>query len=188
MPLKFVSAVNQSDETIEFGAMTVLVGPNNSGKSQTLRDFALGNPEEALTLFRTITVTMPPAEDFDSYFEVLPLTDSPSNETVIGIDESLVQTHSINSNVGWWKQTIESSDQKHQRKSLGSFLISHLHAGTRFDLTAPQEAYDRETETPKHALQEFFHQRLKVQPQLREAFDEAFGRDDLPPFSGPLAT
>lgn len=180
MPFKFVSAVNQSDETIEFGAMTVLVGPNNSGKSQTLRDlrdFALGGPEEALTLFRTIAVTMPPAEDFSSYFKVMPVPDSPSSESVIGIDETLVKTHSLNSHTGWWNQLVQGANENQQRQSLGRFLISHLHAGTRFELTAPQEAYDRETETPNHALQEFFHQRLKVQPLLRKAFDEAFGRD-----------
>lgn len=180
MPLKFISAVNHSDETITFGPMTVLVGPNNSGKSQTLRDlrdFALGGPDEALTLFKSINVTMPSMGDFQSHFNILPSRDSPTNETVVGIGESLVETHNVNGPIGWSKRVLESTDQKHQLRSLGRFLISHLHAGTRFELTAPQEAYDLEKEAPAHALQEFFHQRLKVQPQLRQAFTEAFGRD-----------
>lgn len=180
MPLKFVSAVNHSDETIAFGPMTILVGPNNSGKSQTLRDlrdFALGAPEGSLTLFKSINVTMPSMAEFRGQFNVLPSQGSPTNQTVVGIDESLVKTHSINSHIDWWKQVVEGTDQGHQRQSLGRFLISHLHAGTRFELTAPQPAYDLETEAPAHALQEFFHQRLKVQPQLRQAFMEAFGRD-----------
>ena len=180
MPLKFISAVNHSDETIAFGPMTVLVGPNNSGKSQTLRDlrdFALGGPEETLTLFKSVNATMPSQEDFKSHFSVLPSKDSPTNETIVGIDENLVKNHSINSHVGWSKELIEGSDQRQQRQSLGHFLISHLHARTRFELTDPQQSYDLETEAPTHALQEFFHQRLKVQPQLRRAFKEAFGRD-----------
>jgi len=180
MPLKFVSAVNHSDETIAFGPMTVLVGPNNSGKSQTLRDlrdFSLGGPEDALTLFKSINVTMPSTVDFQSHFNVLPSKDTPTNETVVGIGESLVKTHNIGSHIGWSKALIEGSDLKNQRQSLGKFLISHLHAGTRFELTAPQAAYDLETEWPTHALQEFFCRRREVQPQLRQAFEEAFGRD-----------
>ncbi|MBI2748885.1 MAG: hypothetical protein HYX43_05945 [Burkholderiales bacterium] len=73
MPLKFISAVNRSDEEVTFGPMTVLVGPNNSGKSQTLRDlrdFALGGPESALTLFKSIDVTMPSKEDFQNHGSV----------------------------------------------------------------------------------------------------------------------
>ncbi|BEP53846.1 hypothetical protein GmRootV118_10900 [Variovorax sp. V118] len=180
MPLKFVSAVNHSGEMVAFGPMTVLVGPNNCGKSQTLRDlrdFALGGPENALTLFKSIDVTMPSKEDFQNHFHVLPSKDSPTSESVVGIGESLVKTHNIGSFIGWSKTLLESSDPKHQRQSLGKFLISHLHAGTRFELTAPQEAYDLETEGPTHALQEFFRRRLEVQPQLRQAFAEAFGRD-----------
>jgi hypothetical protein len=180
MPLKFISAVNHSGETVAFGPMTVLVGPNNSGKSQTLRDlrdFALGGPEEALTLFKSVKVTMPSKEDFKSHFNVLPSKDSPTNETVVGIGENLVKNHSMGGPVGWSKNLIEGSDLRQQRQSLGHFLISHLHARTRFELTDPQEAYDLEAEAPTHALQEFFHQRLKVQPQLRRAFAEAFGRD-----------
>jgi hypothetical protein len=180
MPLKFISAVDHSDDAITFGPMTVLVGPNNSGKSQTLRDlrdFALGGPESGLTLFKSINVTMPSPEDFQTHFHVMPSKDSPMNETVVGISESLVKIHNISSHVGWCKTVVEGTDPKLQRQSLGTFLISHLHAGTRFELTAPQEAYDRESEAPTHALQEFFNRRLKVQPQLRQAFAEAFGRD-----------
>jgi len=180
VPLKFVSATNHNDEEIAFGSMTVLVGPNNSGKSQTLRDlrdFALGGPESVLTLFKSINVTMPSQDEFRNHFHVLPIKDSPTNENIVGINESLVKNHSINSQVGWSRQVIEGVDQLNQRQALGRFLISHLHAGTRFELTAPQEAYDLETESPTHALQEFFRRRLEVQTQLRKAFAEAFERD-----------
>ncbi|MCC4593048.1 AAA family ATPase [Xanthomonas campestris pv. cannae] len=180
MPLKFVSAVNHDDEVIKFGEITVLVGPNNSGKSQTLRDlrdFALGSPEEKLTLFKSIEVEMPSGGDFKGYFNVLDSKGSPTNEVVAGLDESLVKNHTINSQIGWWKKVVEGADQRSQRQSFGRFLISHLHAGTRFELTVPQQAYDLETESPEHALQEFFCQRLEVQPKLRKAFAEAFERD-----------
>lgn len=180
MPLKFVSAINHNDKEVTFGSMTVLVGPNNSGKSQTLRDlrdFALGGPEDTLTLFKSINVMMPSEEAFQSHFQVLPSKNSPTEEAVVGIDESLVNSHNIGSPVGWWKTVVTGMEPQFQRHSLGRFLVSHLHAGTRFELTTPQEAYDLETEAPTHALQEFFHRRLLVQPQLRQAFAEAFGRD-----------
>jgi len=180
MPLKFVSAITRNDDEVMFGPMTVLVGPNNSGKSQTLRDlrdFALGGPESSLTLFKSIDVTMPSKEDFEKFFQVLPSKGSPTNENVLGIGDSLVKVQNISSGVGWSKTVIESPDLQLQRQSLGTFLISHLHAGTRFELTAPQEAYDLETEGPTHALQEFFRRRREVQPKLRQAFAEAFGRD-----------
>lgn len=180
MPLKFVSATNHNDDKVMFGSMTVLVGPNNSGKSQTLRDlrdFALGGPESALTLFKSIDITMPSKEDFQNHFHVLPHKDSPTMENVVGICESLVKSHTVQNSVGWSKKMIEGTNLQSQRQLLGRFLISHLHAGTRFELTAPQEAYDLEKEWATHALQEFFHRRLEVQPQLRRAFAEAFGRD-----------
>lgn len=180
MPLNFISAVNHNDEEVVFGPMTVLVGPNNSGKSQTLRDlrdFALGGPESALTLFKSVNVTMPSKKDFQNHFHVVPSKDSPTTENVVGIDESLVKSHNISSHIGWSRELIDGTNLNVQRQSLGKFLISHLHAGTRFELTTPQEAYDSETESPTHALQEFFHRRLELQPQLRQAFAEAFGRD-----------
>lgn len=180
MPIEFVSALNRNDEVINFGPMTVLVGPNNSGKSQTLRDlkdFALGASESTLTMFKSIEMAMPSKVDFQNHFHLLPCDNSPANENTVGLSESLVKVHKINSSIGWSQKIIESTDEANQRRSLGKFLISHLHAGTRFELTAPQEAYDLETETPTHALQEFFRRRLDVQPQLRQAFTEAFGRD-----------
>lgn len=180
MPLNFVSATNHNDEKVMFGSMTVLVGPNNSGKSQTLRDlrdFALGSPESALTLFKSIEMTMPLDEDYQKHFHVRPSDNSPTMENVVGIDESLIKSYSINNRAGWSEKLIETGKLLSQREMLGHFLISHLHAGTRFELTAPQEAYDLETERAAHALQEFFRRRLEVQPQLRRAFTEAFGRD-----------
>lgn len=180
MPLKFVSATNHNNEEIAFGSITVLVGPNNSGKSQSLRDlrdFVLGGPENALTLFKSINVTMPSQEEFRNHFHVLPNKHSLTNEDIVGIDESLVKNHNTSGQVDWSKQIIESTNPKFQRQTLGRFLISHLHAETRFQLTAPQEAYDLETESPKHALQEFFRRRLEVQLQLRKSFTEAFERD-----------
>lgn len=180
MPLKFLSATNHKDEKVEFGSMTVLVGPNNSGKSQTLRDlrdFALGGPENALTLFKTIDVVMPSKNEFQNYFHVLRSKDSPTSENTVGIDESLVKVHNISSGIDFAKTLIEGTDVEAQRRSLGKFLISHLHAGTRFELTAPQAAYDLETESPTHALHEFFRRRLVAQPQLRHAFVEAFEKD-----------
>lgn len=180
MPLQFVYALNRNDEVINFGPMTVLVGPNNSGKSQTLRDlkdFALGGAESTLTMFKSIEMAMPSKVDFQNHFHLMPCDNSAANENTVGLSESLVKVHKINSAIGWSQKIIESKDEANQRRSLGKFLISHLHAGTRFELTAPQEAYDLETETPTHALQEFFRRRQDVQPQLQKAFTEAFGRD-----------
>lgn len=180
MPIQFVSAINRNDEVVTFGSMTVIVGPNNSGKSQTLRDlknFAVGGSESNLIMFKSINMEMPSKFDFKNHFHVAPLNDSPSNENIFGLSESLVKIHQTNGPIGWSQRIIESTNQADQRRILGQFLISHLHAGTRFELTAPQEAYDLETETPTHALQEFFRRRLDVQPQLQKAFTEAFGRD-----------
>lgn len=178
--LRFISAVNNNDETIEFGDITVLVGPNNSGKSQTLRDlraYALGALDDSLTLFKTVNVRMPSKERLRSFFNVVPSVDAPNAEVIIGIEDSLVKASEINTPKSWIESLIEEDSELSQLQTLGTFLISYLHAGTRFELTAPQEAYDSETETPTHLLHEFFAQEPDKQALLREAFLEAFDHD-----------
>ena len=184
MKLKFISAVNYNNQTIKFGPMTVLVGPNNSGKSQTLRDLrnyvVKGVIYEPLTLFKEVNLQMPSEEALRNFFHVLPSKDSPRDETVIGIDDSLINISSSNFYKGWIDNLISgNSGELNQLETLGKFLISYLHARTRFDLTASQEAYNLVKETPQHLMQEFYHQqqKLDVQSRLRKAFQEAFDYD-----------
>jgi predicted ATP-dependent endonuclease of OLD family len=179
MPLRFNSANPRSGETVEFGAFTVLVGPNNSGKSQTLRDLkniALGGEYSDSKLFTSVDISMPTVEEMKKHFTVRDVVNSPTQVKISGIEESLV-SEAASSGPKDWPDKLMVSEQTSILQTLGKYFVSHLHAGTRFSLTAEQECYDLEIESPKHALHEYFKERKSVQPKLRSAFKEAFGSD-----------
>lgn len=78
--MKIESIALKNGEILKLGNLTLLVGPNNVGKSQTLKDInaKLVHGHEFNTKFITsITVNKP--NDFDELFKDLIIKDNPTN-------------------------------------------------------------------------------------------------------------
>jgi predicted ATPase len=181
MPLKFLGATTRQGGKVSLGHLTVLVGANNSGKSQTLRDlrdYATTGTGESLKLFQNVEATLPSEPEMQAHLTRRMRLDNPGEEIVTCITANLFEVHTVQAQRGWLDKVLARDfGDLPFFQNFGRCLISHLHAETRFTLTAPQECFDLETEEPRNALQQFFRVRQTVQPALRAAFNEAFGRD-----------
>jgi hypothetical protein len=184
MSLRLVQGTTALNETIGFDSLTVLVGPNNCGKSQTLRDlrsFITTGSTSRLKSLIDVSVQLPPLVRAYSQVERVPEAQSPNHVRTRGVSYDLQTRHEFVAPEGWIEQMFSDTESKTTQRQIleqmGNFWVAHLDAKGRFNLTAPTDAYDTRTESPGNALQKFYRDRAVAQPALRAAFKEAFGID-----------
>jgi len=165
----------------------VLVGPNNSGKSQTLRDirdYVASGATEQLIILNEIDVQLPTQKEGLKSFNVSPHP-SPNHVTVRGVSYDLQSQHEFNIQDNWIDERfseIGNSQNVLQNKQqilqqLGKYWVAHLDADSRLRLANPTECYDVRTEGPSNAMQAFFAGGEAPLAELRSAFKNAFGID-----------
>jgi hypothetical protein len=179
MPIRIEAITSQAGQRLELGSFNVLVGPNNSGKSQTLRDirdFVTTGSNSRLVVLQEIGLDIPAKEEALNGVRQLP-HQSPGHQRMLGVSYDLQSQHEFAPHEDWLAQQYGSSQQEQLLQHLGRFWVAHLDAESRLRLANPTECYDTRTETPANAMQAFFAQRAEYQPLLRKAFREAFGKD-----------
>lgn len=184
MPIRLNQATTTAGEVLEFGRLTVLVGANNCGKSQTLRDiksFISTGSDGRMKLLKKLTVELPTIEEGLAQVRKFPEPQNPGHVRFKGVSDSLVTSHEFVVPDDWapklFQNRTETDTQTALLQQLGKFWVAHLDGKGRFHLTAPSPAYNTRTEAPSNALQKLFEGRAIAQPQLRKAFTEAFGVD-----------
>jgi ABC-type transport system involved in cytochrome c biogenesis ATPase subunit len=184
MPIKLKSATSNSGNTHLFGHLTVLVGPNNCGKSRTLRDireFVVTGLTRSFKTLSAIEMEYPPEAETMQEFCTFPHA-SPGHVTMRGVSYDLLNTHDINPNGKRLSEMFSAFDinvdaAKEVISAVGPCWIAHLDAESRFKLANPTPSYDLRTEAPSNALQAFCANRKSVLPELRSAFRHTFGMD-----------
>lgn len=168
---------------VPLGNFNVLVGPNNSGKSQTLRDIrdyvATGSLKQ-LTILTEIEIELPAETDALKGAKILPHS-SPDHDTVRGVAYDLQNRHELGLPKNWindrFKDLKNLTNVSQLLQHLGKFWVAHLDAESRLRIASPTECYDTRSETPSNAMQEFFAGGEKPLSELRDSFKEAFGID-----------
>lgn len=184
MPLQILSLCPKLGKRLNLGRLTVLVGPNNCGKSQTLRDI-----REYITTgstARLVAISDLELQLVDRASALRALTrrphQSPGHEHIFGVASDLQNRHEAALPYEWIKKKFElkaddvSVDEELLR-SFGPFWLAHLDAEGRFRLAAATESYDTRKESPANALQAFFKGGSAAVEKLRSAFRDAFGVD-----------
>lgn len=180
----------KNDETVDLGDFTVLVGPNNTGKSQTLLDIhAIMQSHNRAEEVRTTIVNDIEYESqlFDEFCEELTIGEHPNQvdrKRVYGISPDLqdlsnqdLQDHQI--------QSLEESDDitKHNRfEYLTRFKVALLDASSRLDIAESSRTYDVSDGYPQDILQKLYTA-PDARQRLRDAFRDTFGKDILLDFS-----
>lgn len=184
MTYRILSFKPKGNSAINIGQLTVLVGPNNSGKSQTLKDirqFTSSGSNDRLVILDNVQVTLPTQEELRREVSVRPHENSSDHINITGVRDDLLTQASFGPHKKWFEHTFQALDDSNREKevlrSLGTCFIGYLGAEARFKLTISSAAFNPRSEAPSNAIQSLFAADSSVQEELREAFRKAFNMD-----------
>lgn len=179
----------KSGQTIDLGTFTVLVGPNNVGKSQTLRDInnkMVHGAATRSTLVDQITIEKPTT--YDDIFRGLTVVNHPhqiENKIVRGITSNLLGGDQIEFNPdSLQRQYNQSPDGAFLLGGIGRFRVALLDASSRLSVASSTGAFNPHTSGPQRLLQGLFSSGNPLEDQLRDAFRKTFGMDIRLDYSG----
>lgn len=164
------------------GSLTVLVGPNNAGKSRTLQDLlahVVSGTRDTLTILKSVMDRLPDREHLPRYVRMTQSTGQ-GHQRIEGVGFNLQMA--VNENLdpsyfGLYPNCEQPHVRGHFYSVFGKTFVAHLAAEGRFQLTAMTGAYDADQAYPSNALQAFFSSSIETQTELRLAFKSAFDMD-----------
>jgi len=184
MTLHSMSSLSGSE--IPLDGLTILVGPNNAGKSQTLRDI-----HQLITVPAAPTVLVASLDDRfvkskESYLRGVskrPSKNNPINTAYSALDSSLQSLKSL-------EITEETLDAQFNNETwdwintqFGTYRLAYLNAGSRLDVAKSGLSHDAHTEDPSTLLQQLYL-RKDIQHELDLAFHQTFGMHVKLDYSG----
>lgn len=187
--MKIAKLVTKENDQISIRHFTVLVGPNNVGKSQTLRDIHQrmeGGRNARTTIIKQIQFAKP--SHFQDLLEGLKVVDDPQHadmQIVRGIKSNLTSGDNWQFNPSSLKQQYESQDNvDFLLGNLSRFRVSYLDASSRLAVARSCGSHNPHVEPPQNLLQGLFGGPPENEEELRKAFKEMFGMDILLDYSG----
>jgi hypothetical protein len=180
-----INEVRFTDGTVVHpGALTIIVGPNNSGKSRALRDI------ETLTtggkrphvVVSSVEFPMPQGiEEFFEAYEIEPHIDDNNNVFLRGLSSNLTSEHNIH--VGHsWKQDLEHLLSEVNKYSISTFAEWFGHTFVSMFSTEDRLKIIKETESAERGitqniLQAFYKEGPAIEEKVRDIIKEAFQKD-----------
>jgi predicted ATP-dependent endonuclease of OLD family len=176
-------------EAIHLGKFTVLVGPNNVGKSQTLRDIQTrmdSGPSARTTLIDNIDLEKPPAfEDILEGVQVVEDRQNIGHHYLRGILSNLQAGGNIQVQLESLRNQYDGSpDMKFMLGGLAKYRVSFLDASSRLGVAQTTSSFNAAEQPVSNLLQGLFASEERVEAELREAFKRAFGMDIRLDYSG----
>lgn len=187
--MRIKSITIKSGQSIDLGTFTVLVGPNNVGKSQTLRDInskMVSGAGTRSTLVDQIKIQKP--STFDEVLRGLVVVNHPNqiqNKIVRGITSNLLGGDQIEFQPeSLQREYNQSPDGGFLLGGIGRFRVALLDASSRLSVASSTGAFNPHTTGPQHLLQGLFSSGTPLEDQLRDAFRKTFGMDIKLDYSG----
>jgi AAA15 family ATPase/GTPase len=186
--MKIETITLKNDQTISLGKISILVGANNVGKSQTLRDIQqrmqVGKASKSILLKEILFEKPASFEDLLVSLKVADSAHNISNKVIIGINNNLTGQDSFELNYEHFKQRFEREGNLDLvLGNISKFKVSHLDSSTRLNLIKTTNSFNPDTEDPNNILQNLFIQKDN-EDLLKLAFNEAFGMDIILDYSG----
>jgi ABC-type branched-subunit amino acid transport system ATPase component len=174
------SFTTKNGETVDLGDFTVLVGPNNTGKSQTLDDLQTEMRDgDGSVIIEEIAVDLPNHfGDLESGIERT--TDQHGSEMIRGIGPELTDSDTQrNVRFETLEEQFQEDNQQPILNTFGSFNVAHLDTSSRLRVAQSGGAHNPHEQAPSTLLQALF-EAPEVDDDLRSAFQDVFGRPDEP--------
>lgn len=185
MPYVIRSINPRGNSEIQLGWLTVLVGPNNSGKSQTLKDirqFTSSGSTERLVVLDNLNANLPTEAELRGEVQIRPDQNSLDIIRILGVRDDLLTPLNSGVHKTWFEQNFTQSPVGTDKvpeilRGLGTCLIAYLGAEARFKLTTGSPGFNPRVEAPSNAIQSLFAADVAVRSELRAAFRAAFSVD-----------
>lgn len=187
--MKIDSVITKHDEKLEFDKLTVLVGPNNSGKSRTLmdiKDIFQSGFETKRVLIKTIHFADISFNEFKKGFAIIPDPSSDGRHLLgslgpevrggsapsINLEE--LEKHVSPLNEGNWNVIA--------RQGIGSGKVTYLNAQLRLTTAQKSDAkYDNFPQLPLQAWYEKYWAHSELEDAFKDAFDKEIKFDPTHP-------
>ncbi|WP_339868692.1 ATP-binding protein [Pseudohongiella nitratireducens] len=166
------------------GNLTVIVGPNNCGKSRILKDIkSLTSDQNGKSVVvERVDYSLPSDTDelVDSY-EIKTFSDINNQVYLRTLSSNLVSQHNVPVGVDWKQSLQRILDQKNDQSKqvfshwFGSFFVSLFETEERLKLAKETESSERGQ--MKNLLQAFYQEGTTLEEELRKVVKEAFNID-----------
>ena len=177
-----LSEISTKDGVIEIGKFTLLVGPNNVGKSQTLKDIhrkLLKGHDAETTLITGIKIDCP--ETFDKLYEGLD----------VRVDQMNIGHHIIDSVSSDFDQNSMIRIQLEPQRLLfnrqqnpdytflgmSKFRVFYMDSESRLKIASKSPNYIPDETSPINLLQALYGSSGEFDEKLKDAFQSTFGMD-----------
>lgn len=185
--MRLESFITKNGHTVTLkNKVTVFVGPNNSGKSQTLRDI-----KERMEIGLASTSIIIDGFNFaipDTVHEVLEglvvkesIHHNIDHVTVFGINSSLLSMEPLECHMPSLEQYI-SNNKKELLGKIAKFRVTNLDSSTRLNLVSTSPSFVPTVDEPSNLLQSLYKDRAK-EVRMQEAFHQAFGMETVLDYS-----
>lgn len=168
------------EQDVELGKFNVLVGANNVGKSQTLRDIhqKMVNRNARTTIVESMTLDKP--DSFDELIHGLEILDDPNNinhKKVRGIQANLTSGDEFSINLEDIENQFDAAENlDFILGNISRFRISYLDAESRLQVAKSQGTHNPKTSAPQNLLQALFSDTsMKTEKELNKVFKDTFG-------------
>ncbi|ENQ7718315.1 ATP-dependent nuclease [Bombella apis] len=187
LTFKAGSAPGQLPLAIDCPNVTILVGPNNAGKSRTLREIhaKCANKEiDSYQLLDSIELSLPDRKGIAAMMKMFEIATPPGNTTVA--DHTYFQKPSVKLNEQqllihvhtgkWFEGWADDAFHESLRSNFVQFFTILLDGRTRFDLTDPKATGSLEEKPQNHLWALFLDKdaRQKVRKFTQDAFAKFF--------------
>ncbi|PWK38678.1 ATP-dependent nuclease [Cupriavidus plantarum] len=162
-------------QTVEFGPsdIVVIVGPNNAGKSATLRELHARlhqAPGVQLPDWVVLTdMTIRKTESVDAVWEFIRRVGMRSPRP----HENMYQLAGISAHEGTANDFVQN---RYTLTPLSGWFVAYIDASSRLTLAQSQEAIDFGMQAPSHPMHRL-HQQLNLTEKLAQWFKRAFGTE-----------
>jgi ABC-type branched-subunit amino acid transport system ATPase component len=186
--MKITKLTTKDGAEIDIGSFTVLVGPNNVGKSQTLRDIhqKMLSRNARTTIVTRVELEKP--KTFEDLFEGLEIVEDPQHadrHQVKGIQSNLTGGDTWQFNRDEFKRQFDDHENlDFILGNLSRFRVSYLDAASRLRVAESSSSYNPHTQPPQNLLQGLFGGPPEKEAELRDAFKRIFGMDIRLDYSG----
>lgn len=120
MPYRIDSIGPKHGSVIALHQLTVLVGPNNCGKSQTLKDvreFTSTGSHSRLVILDAVQVTLPTANELKSAVQIRAHDSAVGHIIVSAVKDDLQSQTSFGPHDGWFEQTFAATMKARRSQS-----------------------------------------------------------------------
>lgn len=138
---------NKNGERIDLKKFTVLVGPNNAGKSRTLRDihehFVNGKNAKPVIMDKIGTSRPNSLDDVLSDLKIKDHPNSVGTKQILGVGSKLTSRDHVNFNFEQLEREFnQSTDSTFTFGNIAKFRVSYLDANSRLNVAKRTNSYN----------------------------------------------